>query len=108
MMYSAMLQPPKWVQGSPLKQIWKTWHRIQYKRRLRRHACSAALRPVRRVQARTQSTMGAALRARKQPASRQPIYNANVQRTTSTPPWWTRKEPLSELLEKVQATPRQK
>jgi len=100
-MYSAMLQPPKWLQGSPLKQIRKALYRFQYKRRIRRHARAAALRPMRRVQARTQSTMGAALRARKQPPHGKPIYNANLQRGESSTPWWTRKEPLSELLKKV-------
>ena len=107
-MYSAMLQPPEWIQGSPIKRIRQAIYRFQYKRRIRRHARTTALRPVHRLQARTQQTMGSALRARKQPPRGQPIYNADLQRTTSTPPWWARKEPLSELLEKVQATPRQK
>jgi len=100
-MFSAMLQPPKWLQGSPLKQIRQAFYSFQYERRIRRHARAAALRPVRRMQARTQSTMGAALRARKQPASRQPIYNAHIQRGESATSWWARKKPLSELLKKV-------
>jgi len=106
-MYSAMLQPPKWLQGSPLKRIRQAFYRFQYQRRIRRHARAAALRPVRRMQARTQPTMGAAMRARKQPASRQPIYNANIQPGESSTPWWTRKKPLSKLLKEVQAIPRQ-
>jgi len=100
-MYSAMLQPPKWLQGSPLKRLRQAIRRIQYKRRIRRHARTAALRPVRRMQARTQQTMGAALRARKQPPHGKPIYNAHIQRGQSATPWWTRKEPLSELLKKI-------
>jgi len=100
-MYSAMLQPPKWLQGSPLKQIRKAIYRFQYKRRIRRHARAAALRPMRRVQARTIPTMGTKMRARKQPPHGKPIYNAHIQRTKPAPEWWTRKEPLSELLKKI-------
>jgi len=100
-MYSAMLQPPKWLQGSPLKRIRKAWYRFQYARRIRRHARATALRPVRRMQARTQPTMGAALRTRKQPPHGKPIYNANLQRGESSTSWWARKKPLSEILKKV-------
>ena len=106
-MYSAMLQPPKWLQGSPLKRLRQAWYRFQYKRRIHRHARATALRSMRRVQARTIPTMGTKMCARKQPASKQPIYNAYIQRTKSTPEWWTRKEPLSEILKEVQNTPRQ-
>jgi len=105
-MYSAMLQPPKWLQGSPLKQIRQALYRFQYKRRIRRYAGATALRPMRRVQARTISAMGTKMRARKQPASRQPIYNAHIQPGESATPWWARKKPLSKLLKEVQATPR--
>ena len=100
-MYSAMLQPHKWLQGSPLKRIRKAFYRFQYARRIRRHARATALRPVRRMQARTIPTMGTQMRTRKQPSSRQPIYNANLQRGKSSTPWWTSKEPLSELFKKV-------
>jgi len=62
---------------------------------------------MRRMQARTQSTMGAALRARKQPPHGKPIYNANLQRGESSKTWWTRKAPLSKLHKEVQATPHQ-
>jgi len=106
-MYSAMLQPPKWLQSSPLKQIRQAFYRFQYKRRIRRHARAAALRPMRRVQARTQSTVGTKMRARKQPTHGKPIYNANLQRGKSPTPWWARKKPLSKLLKEVQATSRQ-
>jgi len=106
-MYSAMLQPPKWLQGSPLKRLRKAWYRLQYNRRIRRHARAAALRPVRRMQARTIPTVGIKMRTRKQPPHGKPIYNANLQSGKSSTPWWTRKEPLSKLLKEVQATPRQ-
>jgi len=100
-MYSAMLQPPKWLQGSPLKRLRKTFYRFQYARRVRRHARATALRPMRRVQARTIPAVGSKMRPRKQPASRQPIYNTHIQRGQSATPWWARKKPLSELLKKV-------
>ena len=107
-MFSAMLQPLKWLQGSPLKQVRKTWYRFQYQRRIRRHARLTALRPMRRLQARTIPAMGTKMRSRKQPASRQPIYNTHIQREESSTPWWACKKPLSKLLKEVQATSRQK
>ena len=107
-MYSAMLQPPEWIPKSPFKRIWKTWHRIQYKRRLRRHARATALRSMHRLQARDVQAVGAPMRPRGQPASRQPIYNPDLQRGKSPNAWWSNKIRFPEVYETVQATPRKK
>ena len=101
-----MLQPLNWIQSQIIKPIGKAFYRIQYKRRVRRHARATALRPMRRLQARTIPTMGAQMRARKQPSCGQRLYNAHIQRAEPSVSWWTRKKPLSKLLKEVQATPR--